>query len=190
MFSALSYKYSLLYTYTFVDHVSTTTRLVFVTWEYKRDVCRSDPWTVRVMQNTSHEDLLHKQHQLWRPGQWTLQVHVEIFIWWLVPLMEQFMYRVVNNQYLPSYFPFLTLCVSVRMPDEFINRQLTLRVGRTILMYYFHMVRLLWRDSLVYFIVDGSFKCHNYPTRSVIYNCTFVDILKATWRYSYDDWYR
>jgi hypothetical protein len=48
------------------------------------------------------------------------QIHVEIFIWWLVPLMEQFMYRVVNNQYLPSYFPFLTLCVSVRMPDEFI----------------------------------------------------------------------
>jgi hypothetical protein len=81
------------------------------------------------------------------------------------------MYRVVINQYLPSYFPFLTLCVSVRMPDEFIIFhdifQLTLRVGRTILMYYFHMVRLLWRDSLVYFIVDGSFKCHNYPTRSV-----------------------
>jgi hypothetical protein len=40
------------------------------------------------------------------------QSHVDIYIWWLVPSMEQFMHRVRNNQYLPSYFLFLTVCMS------------------------------------------------------------------------------
>lgn len=142
MFSALSYKYSLLYTYTFVDHVSTTTRLVpfteptFMTctvhWPGLHNWCclwSRSSWLVFCMTRTVHESDLHKSllySQVTHTYDIQLyfcrypQSHVEIFIWWLVPLMEQFMYRVVNNQYLPSYFPFLTLCVSVRMPDEFI----------------------------------------------------------------------
>lgn len=142
MFSALSYKYSLLYTYTFVDHVSTTTRLVpfteptFMTctvhWPGLHNWCclwSRSSWLVFCMTRTVHGSDLHKSllySQVTNTCDIQLyfcrypQSHVEIFIWWLVPLMEQFMYRVVNNQYLPSYFPFLTLCVSVRMPDEFI----------------------------------------------------------------------
>ena len=142
MFSALSYKYSLLYTYTFVDHVSTTTRLVpfteptFMTctvhWPGLHNWCclwSRSSWLVFCMTRTVHGSDLHKSllySQVTNTCDIQLyfcrypQIHVEIFIWWLVPLMEQFMYRVVNNQYLPSYFPFLTLCVSVRMPDEFI----------------------------------------------------------------------
>jgi hypothetical protein len=35
------------------------------------------------------------------------QSHVEIYIWWLVPLMEQFMHPVVNNQYtISNVYPF------------------------------------------------------------------------------------
>jgi hypothetical protein len=142
MFSALSYKYSLLYTYTFVDHVSTTTRLVpfteptFMTctvhWPGLHNWCclwSRSSWLVFCMTRTVHGSDLHKSllySQVTNTYDIQLyfcrypQSHVEIFIWWLVPLMEQFMYRVVINQYLPSYFPFLTLCVSVRMPDEFI----------------------------------------------------------------------
>ena len=142
MFSALSYKYSLLYTYTFVDHVSTTTRLVpfteptFMTctvhWPGLHNWCclwSRSSWLVFCMTRTVHGSDLHTSllySQVTNTCDIQLyfcrypQSHVEIFIWWLVPLMEQFMYRVVINQYLPSYFPFLTLCVSVRMPDEFI----------------------------------------------------------------------
>jgi hypothetical protein len=142
MFSALSYKYSLLYTYTFVDHVSTTTRLVPFTeptlltctvhWPGLHNWCclwSRSSWLVFCMTRTVHGSDLHTSllySQVTNTCDIQLyfcrypQSHVEIFIWWLVPLMEQFMYRVVNNQYLPSYFPFLTLCVSVRMPDEFI----------------------------------------------------------------------
>lgn len=128
MFSALSYKYSLLYTYTFVDHVSTTTRLVpfteptFMTctvhWPDLHNWCclwSRSSWLVFCMTRTVHGSDLHKSllySQVTNTCDIQLyfcrypQSHVEIYIWWLVPLMEQFMHRVVNNQYLPSYFAF------------------------------------------------------------------------------------
>ena len=134
MFYALSYTYSLLYTYTFVDNVSTTTRLVpfreriFMTRTvhgpgFHNWCClwSRSSWLVFCMTRTVHGSDLHKS-LLYSQDTSKCDImlyfcrypqsHVDIYIWWLVcrqwsSLCIEF---VIINICLPIFFFLLFAC--------------------------------------------------------------------------------